>query len=312
MTLSELKYIVAVARERHFGRAAESCYVSQPTLSVAVKKLEAELGVGLFERGQGEVSLTPAGLPIIAQAQRVLEEVNQIHQLASLGKNQLIGPLRVGAIYTVGPYLFPELVSELSRDAAQMPLVIRENFTAVLSEQLKQGEQDAIIISLPFKEPGIQTRVLYEEPFSVLLSAGHPLAREQAITPAQLQNENVLLLGERHCFRAQVLAICPGCHQHNSNQDNLQRNLEGCSLETIRCMVASRIGITILPESAIDHHALPSHLLTVRPFAGKVPSRQVALAWRKSFPRPDAVELLWQKVRDCSIGGMVHTASELV
>ncbi len=124
MTLSELKYIVAVARERHFGRAAESCYVSQPTLSVAVKKLEAELGVGLFERGQGDVSLTPVGLPIIAQAQRVLEEVKQIHQLATLGKDQLIGPLRVGAIYTVGPYLFPELVAELSRDAEQMPLVV--------------------------------------------------------------------------------------------------------------------------------------------------------------------------------------------
>ncbi len=241
MTLNELRYIVAVARERHFGRAAQASYVSQPTLSVAVKKLEDELGVGLFERGQGEVTLTPAGGPIIAQAQRVLEEVDAIKQLASQSKDQLVGPLRVGAIYTIGPYLFPYLIPGLSRHTQLMPLIIRENFTAVLSEQLKQGDLDAILISLPFEEPGIETRALYDESFSVLLPAGHRLTGEQAISSTQLKDENVLLLGAGHCFRDQVLQVCPDCLQRGQGQENLQRNLEGCSLETIRCMVASGV-----------------------------------------------------------------------
>ena len=171
MTLNELRYIVAVARERHFGRAADTCYVSQPTLSVAVKKLERELGVGLFERGQGEVSVTPAGEPIISQAQRIIEEAALLRQLASESKDQLSAPLRVGAIHTVGPYLFPSLVPELNGRAPQMPLVIREHLTEVLTEQLKRGDQDVIIISLPFDEPGIEILPLYDEPFSVLLPA---------------------------------------------------------------------------------------------------------------------------------------------
>ena len=304
MTINELRYIVAVARERHFGHAAEACFVSQPTLSVAVKKLEDELGVGLFERGQGEVTVTPAGVPIIAQAQRVLEEAAIIKQLASQSKDQLVGPLRLGAIFTIGPYLFPSLVAELSLHARQMPLVIRENFTASLSEQLKRGDQDVIVISLPFDEPGIQTRELFEEPFSVLLPNGHPLTRETAISPQQLQEENVLLLGEGHCFRDQVLAICPGCLQSNSREGSLQRNLEGCSLETIRCMVASGVGITVLPDMAMVRQQGPSQLLAVRPFAGEVPSRRLALAWRKSFPRPEAVELLWNVIRE------IHTADQ--
>jgi len=297
MTLNELRYIVAVARERHFGHAAEACFVSQPTLSVAVKKLEDELGVSLFERGQGEVTLTTAGEPIISQAQRVLEDAAALKQMAHQSKDQLVGPLRLGAIYTVGPYLFPSLVAELSVQARQMPLVIRENFTAVLSEQLKRGDQDVIIISLPFDEPGIHTRALFEEPFYVLLPHDHPLAGEASLSPGQLQRENVLLLGEGHCFRDQVLEICPGCLQANGRDEGLQRNLEGCSLETIRCMVASGLGVTVLPEMAIESHHGPDDLVCVRPFSGEVPQRSLALAWRKSFPRPDAVEMLWRVVR---------------
>jgi len=304
MTLNELKYIVAVARERHFGRAAEACYVSQPTLSVAVKKLEQELGVGLFERGPGEVSVTQAGEPIVSQAQRVLEEAGRIRQLASQSKDQLIGPLRVGAIYTVGPYLFPSLVSELSRQAGKMPLVIREQFTGILTEQLKRGEQDAIIISLPYAESGIHTRPLYEEPFSVLLPAHHPLTHEVSIAPRQLQGENVLLLGEGHCMRDQILEICPECLLGHTREEGMQRNLEGCSLETIRCMVASGIGITVLPDTASDSHRIPEGMLTTRPFSGTVPTRRIALAWRKSFPRPDAIELLWKTIRQAVSGGV--------
>lgn len=304
MTLSELRYIVAVARERHFGHAAESCFVSQPTLSVAVKKLEEELGVGLFERGQGEVSLTTAGERIVAQAQKVLEEAGVIRELASQSKDQLSGPLRLGAIYTIGPYLLPHLVPVLTQRAVSMPLVIRENFTSVLNEQLRSGELDVIIISYPFDEPGIQTRPLYDEGFSVLLPNRHPLAANASIAPEDLDGESVLLLGEGHCFRNQVLQICPGCLQKGSGDGNLQKNLEGGSLETIRYMVASGIGITILPDSAIGLDQMPWDLLTARPLVVDQSYRRVALAWRKSFPRPEAINLLWESIRSCNLSGV--------
>ena len=304
MTLSELRYIVAVARERHFGHAAESCFVSQPTLSVAVKKLEEELGVGLFERGQGEVSLTPAGERIVTQAQRVLEEAGIIRELASQSKDQLSGPLRLGAIYTVGPYLLPHLVPILAQKAIGMPLIIRENFTSVLNDQLKRGELDVIIISYPFDEPGIQTRPLYDEGFSVLLPSRHPLSASASIRPEQLEGENVLLLGDGHCFRDQVLHICPGCLQKSNGEGGLQRNLEGGSLETIRYMVASGIGVTVLPDTAIGLDQMPWDLLTARPLEVDESQRRVALAWRKSFPRPEAINLLWESIRACDLSGV--------
>jgi LysR family hydrogen peroxide-inducible transcriptional activator len=304
MTLSELRYIVAVARERHFGHAAESCFVSQPTLSVAVKKLEEELGVGLFERGQGEVSLTPAGERIVTQAQRVLEEAGVIRELASQSKDQLIGPVRVGAIHTVGPYLFPHLVPVLARQAKEMPLIIRENFTSALSDQLKRGDLDVIIVSYPFDEPGIQTRPLYDEGFSVLLPKQHSLASQESIRPEQLQQESVLLLGDGHCFRDQVLRICPDCQQKHLSDGGLQRNLEGGSLETICYMVASGMGITILPDTAIDLNHASWDLLTTRPLKTKESRRRVALAWRKSFPRSQVINLLWESIRACNLPGV--------
>lgn len=277
--------------------------MSQPTLSVAVKKLEEELGVGLFERGQGEVSLTAAGERIVTQAQRVLEEAGMIRQLASQSVNQLAGPLRVGAIYTVGPYLFPHLVPQLKQKASEMPLVIRENYTAILTEQLKQGDLDVIIVSYPFDEPGIFTRPLYDESFSVLLPLKHPLTEFESITVQQLQNENLLLLGEGHCFREQVKKICPGCLNRANSDANLE-NLEGGSLETIRYMVASGIGITILPDTAIGIDYLRWDLLTTRPLAVDSPQRRIGLAWRKSFPRPRAVDLLWESIRACDLHGV--------
>ncbi|MEW8284917.1 MAG: LysR substrate-binding domain-containing protein [Candidatus Thiodiazotropha endolucinida] len=309
MTLNELRYIVAVAQKRHFGHAAEACYVSQPTLSVAVKKLEEELGVGLFERGQGEVSLTAAGERIVTQAQRVLEEAGMIRQLASQSVDQLVGPLRVGAIYTVGPYLFPHLVPQLKQLASDMPLVIRENYTAVLTEQLKQGDLDVILISFPYDEPGIVTRPLYDESFSVLLPMKHPLTEFETITIQQLQEENVLLLGEGHCFREQVKQICPGCVNKGNGDANQQENLEGSSLETIRYMVASGIGITVLPDTALGTEYLRWDLLTTRHLAVKSPQRRIGLAWRKSFPRPQAVNLLWESIRTCQLHG-VNLVSE--
>jgi len=282
VTLTELRYIVAVARERHFGRAAEACFVSQPTLSVAVKKLEEELGVQLFERGPGEVTITPAGLKIVEQAQRVLEEASRIRDLAAAGRDPLVGPLRLGAIYTIGPYLLPRLIPILRRTAPAMQLHIQENFTHRLSDSLKAGEVDVILIALPFMEPGIETRAVYDEPFFVAVPKGHAWEDRKRLTSDELTKESLLLLGEGHCFRDQVLEFC-----HTTRT----RAIEGGSLETIRQMVASGVGITVLPATSISP-STGSELIRIVPFARPVPSRRVALAWRKSFPRPEAIEAL--------------------
>jgi len=299
MTLNELKYIVAVARERHFGRAAESCHISQPTLSVAVKKLEDELGVVLFERRQGEVSVTAIGEQVVAQAQRVLEEAGAIRQIAHHGQDQLGSPLRLGAIYTIGPYLLPHLIPILAEQAPGMPLIVEENYTAVLSERLKQGDLDVIVIALPFDEPGILTLPLYQEPFVLLLPSGHPLARRQQVAPESLASENVLLLGAGHCFRDQVLQACPQCRARHTAEGGTLQNLEGGSLETIRYMVASGLGLTVLPCTASGADRFSERLVQVRRFKGQAPTRMVALAWRKSFPRPEAITALRNAVLSC-------------
>ncbi len=294
MTLTELRYIVAVAREHHFGKAAAACHVSQPTLSIAIKKLEAELGVTLFERRKSEVTVTPVGERIVAQAQRVLEEVEQIRQLASAGKHQLDAPLRLGAIYTIGPYLLPGLIPVLHERAPQMPLLIEENYTARLAEKLRHGELDAILIALPFDEPGILTLPLYREPFVILIPDAHPWREREAIPAEDLGRETVLMLGAGHCFRDQVLEACPACGQ--AGDGGLGRMLEGSSLETIRYMVASGMGVTVLPCTAAGAAQYAQRLVRIKRFAGTPPSRTVALAWRATFPRPKAIEALRQAI----------------
>ncbi|MEW6354525.1 MAG: hydrogen peroxide-inducible genes activator [Pseudomonadota bacterium] len=301
MTLTELRYIVAVARERHFGRAAEACFVSQPTLSVAIRKLEEELDVTLFERGASEVTLTPVGERIVEQAQRVLEESAAIKEIAKQGKDPLAAPLRLGVIYTVGPYLLPHLIPILHKRAPHMALLIEENYTARLSEQLKQGELDVIIISLPFAEHGVVTQALYDEPFQVVLPADHRWKKSKAIRPRELAQENLLLLGAGHCFRDQVLQACPELNRFSAVPSNIQRTLEGSSLETIRHMVASGAGVTVLPCTSMAMRQAESKLLAVRPFSEPAPARRVALAWRKTFPRPQAVETLRKAVLACSL-----------
>lgn len=298
MTLTELRYIVTLAQERHFGRAAERCFVSQPTLSVAVKKLEEELGVALFERSKSTVQVTPLGEKVIEQAQRVLEQASRIRELANEGKDQLSSPLRIGAIYTIGPYLFPHLIPELARNAPQMPLYIEENFTAELRRKLRSGELDAIIVALPFTEADVVTRALYDEPFEVLLPSGHPWTKRASIDKQDLLEERLLLLGEGHCFRDQILEACPAISTHLNNPTNTL-TAEGGSLETIRHMVASRLGITVLPQSAIGTGHYESGMLESRPFTPEAPSRTVAIAWRASYPRPKAIEALINAITAC-------------
>lgn len=304
MTLTELKYIVAVAREKHFGHAAEACYVAQPTLSVAIKKLEDELGVVIFERGGAEVSVTPLGAKIVAQAERVLEQTAAIKEIASQNKDPLAGPLRLGIIYTIGPYLLPPLVKTMIERVPQMPLVLQENFTVRLLELLRQGELDAAIMALPFADQGLTLQPLYDEPFVVALPKHHPWANRSAISADDLKSETMLLLGTGHCFRDQVLEVCPEMSRFSTSGDGIARTFEGSSLETIRHMVASGIGITVLPLASVPDMDAKDGMLRYVPFAPPLPSRRVVIAYRKSFTRTAAIEAVHQAVLACGLRGV--------
>ena len=303
MTLTELRYIVAVARERHFGRAAETCFVSQPTLSVAVKKLEAELGVQLFERGPGELTITPTGNRVIEQAQRTLEEADKVKSIAKSTADPLDGPLKLGVIFTIGPYLLPQLIPILRRRAPKMPLILEENYTAVLSERLKRGDIDAAVVALPFNELGITVTPLYDEDFVVALAKTHPWAKRKAISSNELARESLLLLGTGHCFRDQVLNACPALNRSTATPGSLQKTVEGSSLETIRLMVASGLGLTVLPASAIPVKRAGNDLLTYIPFTRPVPDRRVVLASRSSFPRIPALDVISDAIAACALNG---------
>ena len=296
MNLSELRYVVALAREHHFGRAAATCFVSQPTLSVAIKKLEEELGIVLFERARHEVRVTPAGERVVEKAQQALEAVESVRQAASAEGDQLSGPLRIGAIFTIGPYLFPDLIPNLNERAPKMPLIVEENYTAVLAEKLKQGDLDVIIISLPFDEPNILTLPLYEEPFVILLPASHPLTARKTLRSKNLEGENILMLGAGHCFRDQVIDACPACAPKAIGKGACVYTAEGSSLETIRHMVASGMGLTVLPCTAAGADRYSQRLLAIRRFTPPSPSRVVALAWRATFPRPRVIDAVKEAI----------------
>jgi len=298
MTLTELRYLVALSETGHFRKAAEQCNVSQPTLSIAIKKLEEELGISLFERARHKVATTPTGERIVEQARTVLRETQNLRHLAELGKDPLGSMLSVGAIYTVGPYLFPRLVSRLQQLAPKMPLFIEENYTASLRGKLSRGELDAIFVALPFTEVDVVTRTLYDEPFVVLLPQDHVLAGQAQIDSGALAAHRVLLMGEGHCFRDQVLEACPGLQQAiRENHAQGHMVVEGSSLETLKHMVASGLGITVLPQSAARETTYGEHTLAVRPFADPAPKRSIALAWRVSYPRPEAIDILIDALR---------------
>jgi LysR family hydrogen peroxide-inducible transcriptional activator len=269
MTLTELRYIVAVARERHFGRAADACFVSQPTLSVAIKKLEDELGVLLFERKTNEVTLTPIGERVVSQAQRVLDEANRVKEISKQGKDPLVGPLRVGVIYTIGPYLLPPLVRQLLRDAPHMPLLLNENFTLKLVELLRNGEIDVAIMALPLPEAGLMIQPVYDEAFMVAVPRGHAWTKRRGIASEDLKKETMLLLGTGHCFRDHVLGVCPELSQFSTDAEGIQKTFEGSSLETIRHMVASGLGITVLPMTSVPQHVRRDSLIARRSCAAR-------------------------------------------
>jgi LysR family hydrogen peroxide-inducible transcriptional activator len=297
MTLNELRYIVAVAQEQNFRRAAEISFISQPALSLAIQKLEKELGLKIFERGKSNISVTPVGTEIVAQAQRALEEVERIREIARQGKDHLAGTLRLGIIYSVGPYLLPDLVPALKKLAPDMPLEIEENITANLETLLLNGKLDVIIIALPFGDSGIATQAVYDEPFEVVVDNEHRWANRRSIKAEELSAEKVLLLDSGHCFSNQVAEACP---ELNRKGADIQ---QGTSFETIRNMVASGLGITVLPASA-NSARYRNKLLKVIPFTNPAPSRRIALAWRKSFARGQAVEVLAQAIAQAKISGI--------
>ena len=290
MTLTELRYIVAVAEMRHFGRAAERCFVSQPSLSASVKNLEEELGVQIFERGKRGVFLTESGEQVVAQARRALEEAERVKAVARQGRDPLKGVLRLGIIHTIAPYLLPELVGALRKVAPDMPLDVEENMTATLDRMLRSGELDAIVIALPYEGPGIETAPLYEEVFEVVAPARHALARRKSIAVEELDAGELLLLPVGHCFRDQVLDAC------NEFSRPPEPGRQGNSLETLRSMVASGLGVTVLPATALtSRHA--NALVKAIGFSNPRPTRRVALAWRRGFHRQPALEKLVSTIR---------------
>lgn len=290
MTLSELRFIVAVSKERNFRRAAEKCFISQPALSLAIKKLEDDLGVLIFERSRTDVSPTQIGEKIVHQAIRAIEEVNYIREIAKQGNNQLSGPFRLGLIYSVGPYLLPEIIPILRQKAPDMPLDIEENLTTHLEMQLKNGVIDLAIVALPFNVAGINTLALYDEKYIVMVPIDHPWANKTSIKAEALIDENVLLLNSGHCYSHQVLEACPDLSRKG-------QVLQGNSLETIRNMVASNLGITVLPSSAVSER-YNNPLVKVIPFAEPVPVRRIALAWRKSYAREVAVNVIADAIKE--------------
>lgn len=290
MTLQELKYLVAVARERHFGRAAEKCFVSQPSLSVAVRHLEDELGIAIFERTKSEVVITDIGRQVVAQAERALEEAARVKQVAAAGKDQLSGTLRFGVIHTIAPYVLPELVVALRARAKNLALDIEENQTDHLDRMLREGVIDAALLALPYEAPGIEVLPVYSETFEVVVPAKHPWARRRQIPAHELTHENLLLLSAGHCLRDQVLEACARFARPNDTAK------QGNSLETLRSMVASGLGITVLPATALTaKYASP--LVKRVPFAAPVPARRVALAYRRGFYRPRAIAQLAEVLR---------------
>lgn len=290
MKLTALRYLVAFADQLSFSRAAEQCQVAQPTLSVALQRLEEELGVTLIERGKHHLALTDVGVRVVEQARKTLEEVGRIETVAHSGKDPLASTFRLGIIHTIAPYLLPDLIPALHQVAPGLTLYIEESMTALLADYLKYGTVDATIVALPFDVAGIETQALYDEVFEVVVPKDHAWASRAHIDAAEIGTEQVLVLKAGNCFREQVLDACPEI----SHNDASMR--QGHSIETIRSMVASGYGISVLPKSALSD-LYRSDLVVAIPFTNPPPLRRVALAWRRSSVHQSVVQALVTAVR---------------
>lgn len=292
MTLQELRYLVAIAEQGNFVRAAASCHVGQPTLSTQLKKLEETLGVTLFERNKHRLIPTPIGEQIIEQARVALGVVARIKELARLGLNPMNGPIRLGVIPTLGPYLIPRLLPKIRAAFPKLQLFLREDLTANLLERLRQGRLDALLLALPVRGEDLVSMELFREPFTVALPTGHPLTAKRAISEIELADMNVLLLEEGHCLRDQALEICGAVPSEEREE------LKATSLETLRQMVAAGVGCTLLPKLAAmpGVGSVQDGMVEIRPLALPVPFRTVGLVWRHRYPREATVRALGKMI----------------
>jgi LysR family hydrogen peroxide-inducible transcriptional activator len=294
MNISQLRYLVAVADERHFGRAAEKCHVSQPTLSTQLKKLEDYLGAVFFERTNKSVEITPVGAAAVAHARRALEEVEAIRAVSRGAGAPLSGPLAVGIIPTLCPYMIPWLLPVLARKFPALDLRVTEDFTESVVALLHEHRLDAVLIAVPSGEPGVREVALFDEPFRVACPVGHPLARAEAVSLKDLQRETILYVSEGHCLREQTIAVCGA---HGRREAARTDAFKGASLETLRRMVAAGLGFTLLPAMATDQVDAAQSRIACRPFAGKA-SRRIGLVFRESYPREDDMHRLAGCIKD--------------
>jgi LysR family hydrogen peroxide-inducible transcriptional activator len=292
LKLKDLRYLVAVADQRHFGRAAAQCFVSQPTLSAQLKKLEQRLGVQLIERAPNNVSLTAAGEQIVARARRILEATDEMVTLARSQRDPFAGRLRVALLPTIGPYLLPRVAPAVRKALPRLELHLYEYQTAPMLEKLHGGELDVGILALPVDTAGLEARELYREAFSVALPERHPLAAQQSVRVADLKGEKLLLLEEGHCLRDQALEVCSRVGVRDS------QDFRATSLETLRQMVASGAGITLLPELAGRGAYRNARGMVLRPFAKPAPARRVGALWRKSSARRAAIDALCRVISE--------------
>ena len=292
LKLKDLRYLVAVADQRHFGRAAARCFVSQPTLSAQLKKLEQSLGVQLIERAPNNVSLTAAGEEIVARARRIIEASDEVVALARSQRDPLAGPLRLALLPTIGPYLLPHVAPAIRRALPRLELRLYEYQTAPMLERLRGGELDVGVLALPVELNGLESRELYREAFMVALPERHPLAAHDTLRVGHLKDETLLLLEDGHCLRDQALEVCGRAGVHEA------QDFRATSLETLRQMVATGAGVTLLPELAARGAYRSTRGVALRPFARPAPVRHVGAIWRKTSARRAAIAALCKLIAE--------------
>lgn len=278
MNFRALQYFVKLAELRHFSKAASACFVSQPTLSTQIRKLEDELGVSLVERAPRRVMLTPVGEDIAHRARHVLRDIEQLKDAARRSKDPAIGTLKLGIFPTLAPYLLPHVIPTIRERYPQLCLQLVEEKTDEVLRMLDQGQLDAGILALPVTDHGMDIEVLFEEPFVTALPSSHPLCDKQVISLQDLEGEELLLLEEGHCLRQHALAVCKLAGAHG------RLDFHATSLETLRQMVAANTGVTLLPVLAVRPPIPATDNITLRSFEPPVPSRTIALVWRNSSP----------------------------
>ena len=292
LKLKDLRYLVAVADQRHFGRAAAHCFVSQPTLSAQLKKLEQSLGVQLIERAPNNVSLTPTGEQVVARARRILEASDEVVTLARSQRDPLAGTLSLALLPTIAPYLLPRVLPAIKKSLPRLELRLYEHQTAPMLEKLHGGELDVGILALPVELGGLTARELYREPFLVALPERHALAARDTLRVADLKGEKLLLLEDGHCLRDQALEVCSRVGVRDS------QDFRATSLETLRQMVATGAGITLLPELAGRGAYRNARGVVLRPFARPAPVRHIGALWRKTSARGAAIEALARSIAE--------------